>query len=159
MIIGIDPGLDGGIAILEGPKALTVHDIPTLKERTRGREVDWAALSRLYMQYDIFEIEHAFIEQVHSMPKQGVASSFKFGYVAGGLRGLVAAWGIPTTMVTPQRWKKGLKLARTKDAAVARASELWPKVNFHGPKGGLRDGVAEAALIAYYGWKELHNAD
>jgi hypothetical protein len=44
--------------------------------------------------------------------------------------------------------------------AVEKASELFPDhaYMFYGPRGGLIDGNAEAALIAYYGYQmEMKN--
>ncbi len=38
-ILGIDPGLSGALAFWDGG-ALEVYDVPAVKARTRGREVD-----------------------------------------------------------------------------------------------------------------------
>lgn len=43
-ILGIDPGLDGGIALLDSHAGLAVEVIPTIG--TKRREVDGAALAR-----------------------------------------------------------------------------------------------------------------
>lgn len=154
-IVGVDPGLNGACASWNGDRLFTV-EVPTLKAASRGREVDWASL---FSEVDILfhEADHIFIERVGSMPGQGVASTFKFGYVAGGFRGMFTAMGKPITLVTPQKWKKALSVGAAKDSAVARATQLFPTYAhlFRGPKGGLKDGVAEAALIAYYGHQEM----
>ena len=76
---------------------LTEHDIcETLRE--------W------YDHYLVEDIRgpSAMIEQVHSMPKQGVASSFKFGRHYGFLLGVLTALGIPYQTVTPQKWQKAM---------------------------------------------------
>ena len=153
-ILGIDPGLSGAFAIYDG-EDIGVADIPTVKAASRGREVDWAALKRvLEATLSHSDPGHAFIERVGAMPGQGVSSMFKFGFVAGGLRGLLAAYSMPVTYVTPVTWKRALGVQKGKDAARARASELIPK----GAQYWQRvkdDGRAEAALIALYGWRQL----
>ena len=152
IVLGIDPGLSGALASWNGETLITL-EVPTFKAASRGKEVDWATLA---FNVDLMfpEVDHAFIERVSSRPKEGVASAFKFGYVCGGLRGLIVARGVPLTLVTPLTWKRAMGLGTAgKDAAVARATQLFPieAGSFRGPKGGIKDGVAEAALIAYYG--------
>lgn len=146
-ILGIDPGLSGAIAVWsEG--ALEVYDIPTVKARIRGREVEWSEAARIIANAK--PIDHAFIESASAMPKQGVSSMFKFGYVCGGLRGIVAAAFIPMTYVTPKKWKGALGVPKAKDGARARASELLPEYS-HLWQRVKDDGRAEAAMIALWG--------
>jgi len=152
-ILGIDPGLSGGIALYDG-STLEVIGIPTLKASGRGREVNWAELTRQFTAYHLWGIDHAFIEQVGARPGQGVSSMFKFGYVAGGLRAMVAMTDTPVTMVTPTKWKRTMGLNASKDASLIRANELFPG---HSEIFALKknDGLAEAALIAKYGYDQL----
>ena len=107
---------------------------------------------------EFFYAEHVFLERVHSRPGEGVSSAFKFGCVFGGLRAMIAAKVIPLTLVTPTVWMKEMGVGRgSKEASVLRATELFPShaSAFRGPKGGKKDGVAEAALIARYGYDRL----
>lgn len=154
-VIGIDPGLKGAIAMWDG-EALTVVGVPTLKAASRGNELNYAELASMF---DLLftSADHAFIEKVGARPDQGTASMFKFGYVAGCLRMLPMAHNIPTSMPTPQQWKKEIGVGAAKDAAVARACDLFPAYSgvFFGPRGGKLDGLAEAALIALYGHRKL----
>lgn len=154
-VLGIDPGLNGAIASWDGEE-LTMFKIPSVKAAGRGREVVWADLVLLF-ELLILDIDHVFIEKVGSMPGQGVSSMFKFGYVAGGLRGIVAERRLSLTMVTPRMWKKAVGVPSDKKITVARACELFPDhaQSFRGPRGGYIDGLAEAALIAYYGYQKL----
>lgn len=151
IILGIDPGLSGALAWYDGSTVET-QDIPSIAAASKGREVDWSALY-LKLAFNAFP-GHVFIERVGAMPGQGVSSMFKFGYVAGGLRGLVAGLGVPVTMVTPQAWKKALGVPAGKDGARARASELLPHAA-HQWQRVKDDGRAEAALIALYGWRSF----
>jgi crossover junction endodeoxyribonuclease RuvC len=155
-IVGIDPGLSGAIAQWDG-ESLTLLEIPTFKSTGRGREVDWSTLNQ---QWDdnFFWADHVFLERVGTRPGEGISSAFKFGLVFGGLRGMIAAKLVPLTLVTPTTWKKSYGLRASKEAAVIRASELFPSsaTAFRGPRGGIKDGVAEAALISRFGYDKLN---
>lgn len=151
-ILGIDPGLSGALAFWDHDGGLQVFDVPTVKARSRGREVDWSEAARIVDAAG--HIEHAIIESAAAMPKQGVSSMFKFGFVCGGLRALVAAHFIPVTYVTPKKWKSALSVPKAKDGARARASELFPAYS-HLWQRVKDDGRAESALIALWGARML----
>lgn len=155
-VLGIDPGLSGALAMWDGKTLLTL-EIPTVKSTGRGREVLWSELNRYWDEW-FWWADHVFLERVMSRPGEGVSSAFKFGLVFGGLRGMIAAKLIPTTLVTPSVWMKEMGVGRgSKEASIIRATELFPAnaKEFRGPKGGRKDGVAEAALIALYGTRIL----
>lgn len=153
LIIGIDPGLSGGIAFMEGER-MHVEPLPTLKVskgKGKRRILDLSSLSAMIddRTKDASRV-HVFIEQVGSMPGQGVASMFSFGEVFGAIKGIIAAYFLPMTLVTPVTWKRALRVSKNKDDARNRASQLMPR---HG-HFWLRhkdDGLAEAAMIALYG--------
>lgn len=146
-IIGIDPGLGGAVAIL-GSREAIVFDTPTI---TVGKKREY----NVPEMADILRCwrpDHVYIEKVHSMPKQGVASSFNFGKGFGLWLGIVAALGVPYTLVTPQRWK-GKMLdgqRRGKGDARLRATQLFPELADSLTRV-KDDGRAEALLIAAYG--------
>ena len=66
--IGIDPGVNGGCAILDDDMGLTVHRCPK----------DVKGMSEALYSFQ-FEECYAVIEKVHSFPGQGVVSTFTFG--------------------------------------------------------------------------------
>lgn len=130
--IGIDPGAAGGIAAIKGgplawPMPETERDIWDL------------------MKYFAKEPSFIVIERVHSMPKQGVASSFKFGMSYGALRMAIVASGIPFEDVTPQKWMKALGCLTGGDKNVTkqRAQSLFPKLK-------VTHKIADSLLIAEY---------
>jgi crossover junction endodeoxyribonuclease RuvC len=146
-ILGIDPGLNGACSITDG-KTVRLFSIPTFKS-TRGREVNWSECAAFIDMLP--EPDHCFIERVSAMPTDSRSGAFKFGYIAGGLRGIIAAKRIPVTLVTPSVWKKKMGLiGKDKDASRQRATELFPEASamFARKKD---DGRAEATLIALYG--------
>lgn len=153
IILGCDPGLHGALAALSSDGAVkAITDMPTLRLGGKGRrEVDPHALARIV--YDA-GAGHAYVERVSAMPGQGVASMFSFGRSFGTLLGVLAAVGVPTTLATPQSWKKVLGIPAGKDGARARASQLLPAAAHHWPLV-KHHGRAEAALIALHGLREL----
>lgn len=137
VVIGIDPGQSGGIVLLSDSWILphkmpeTERDIVDLLEETKPPRF-------------------AFIEFVHSMPRQGVASSFKFGRGYGFLRGVLSALSIPFEDVTPQKWQKEMRCLTKGDKNVSRAAaqRLWPEIRW-------THAISDAALIAEYGRRHL----
>lgn len=114
LILGIDPGISGAIAVLDGEHNYIDHLLmPTIKTGKSNR-INGAAIVSFLRSYDI---SHAYLEQVNSMPKQGVASTFNFGHAAGVIEGIIQGMFIPYTLVTPQSWKKKTGLIGTDKAA------------------------------------------
>ncbi len=149
-VIGIDPGLSGAIAFFASVDDLMIIDVPSF-EASRGKQVDLHKLVSSFNEaLTVYEPKHAFIENVHTMPKQGISSAFKFGKTCAYLEMLIAAFSIPITLVTPQEWKKELKVQKHKDNSRLRASQLLPE---HANMWPLKKhhNRAEAILIAYYG--------
>lgn len=150
--LGIDPGLSGALAFYNpGANLLSIFDMPTHEIKVNGklkRQLDLYGLGRIIdtMGHDLVV---ALVEQVNAMPKQGVTSSFNFGFNAGCAQMAVAALGIPLRLVSPQKWKKEMGLSSDKDASRREASRVMPK---HADLWPLvkHDGRAEAALLAYY---------
>jgi crossover junction endodeoxyribonuclease RuvC len=154
IIAGIDPGLSGAIALLpincDGPRLVTVFDMPTFELERNGkkkRELDCAGIAAIFTTATIDEV---WLEQVGPMPKQGVSSVFSFGGSYWAMRMAATMALKPLYLVTPQVWKKALRVPAAKDGARARASSLMPYAAKNWPLV-KHDGRAEAALIAYYG--------
>lgn len=153
LIVGIDPGLSGALAFLFGEE-MDVCPMPTLtitKAKGHRRVLDLTALANIIDDKTKNAARvSVFIERVSAMPKQGVASMFSFGESYGAIKGIVAANFLPMTLVTPVTWKAKLKVSRNKDDARYRASQLKPRfAHFWARRSD--DGMAEAALIAFYG--------
>ena len=155
--IGIDPGLSGAVGIIEelplGSMFVSVSDTPTALvegEKTK-RKYLVPAMALLLNSYAGRGDVLAVLENVHSMPKQGVASSFCFGEGKGMWEGILAAYNIPTELVSPQRWKKEMMDGQGKDKSAARfkAMALFPSLADQ-LKLVKHDGRAEALLMAEY---------
>ena len=153
---GIDPGLDGAIAVIS-PRKIEIIDIPTLLVGKR-REVDAHALVKILRGLRggqggaswSFPAKDLIVglERVHSMPKQGVASSFSFGKTAGVLQGVCSGLQLPFQMVTPQAWHKTMLagMPKGKDSSIQKCHELFPEVDCITKKS--HHNRADALLIA-----------
>jgi crossover junction endodeoxyribonuclease RuvC len=85
------------------------------------------------------------VEDVHSMPAQGVASSFKFGMAFGAALAMAERFNCPWSLVTPQKWKKQMGLSSDKNESLELARELWTIAPLSRKKD---NGRAEALLMA-----------
>lgn len=156
--IGIDPGLTGAVAVidLDPEGGAFFYDTPVVRLDKKQR-YDYAAMAQILrmLKVEFWKGLCVTVEKVHSMPKQGVASSFNFGMGFGAWLGILAALEIPYTLVDPRRWTKALlcDMPKGDEAAVIRASELYPAVSseLRTPKGRLLLGRADALLLAHYG--------
>jgi len=145
-LLAIDPGaISGALAMFPEDGPPYVWDIPVV-----DGQIDAAALHRRVKE---FEPNAAVVEWVASMPKQGVASTFKFGVAFGIIQGVLAANEVPVHLVKPAVWKKAFHLAgKDKEAARALAIRLYPGVQGLDRKKDA--GRAEALLLGRHYWQE-----
>lgn len=157
-ILGIDPGHTGALALLElrvsrAQPEMEFLDMPTALAAANRAQVVEAVLADAIRR---MRPEHAIVELVHSMPKQGVASTFAFGMAYGAVRGVLAGLNIPITAMPPPMWRRLVQLpvGADKDAARARAAELFPEFAYHFAFKKY-SGRADAALMALAGFRTL----
>lgn len=157
MIIGIDPGITGAVAILNDDGSLhDVFDMPVIQPGKRKR-INSSGLARLIEENMSEFVTVAYIEQVGAMPGQGTASMFSFGHAAGVADGVLAALSIPIEYVTPQIWKKNYSLnGKDKEASRAKGIQLYPQASLARKKDV---GRAEAILIARYGFDQYRTKE
>ena len=149
-IIGVDVGLDGAIAMMNGTDLIKVLDMPTVTLDRNGKAKRQISIPELIEIIDEFKPEEAYIEKVFAMSGQGVTSVFSFGRSLGAIEGVIAARSIKSTLITPQTWQKAMGVTGGKDGARARAMELFPwNVDYF--KRKKDHGRADAALIACWG--------
>lgn len=157
MIIGIDPGLQGAFALLDpATGAVSVLDMPTTVDvaGSQRRRLDIPALVSLTRGLAALEPVLTILEQVGARGKDSAASMFAFGRGFGALETALHAAGIPPRMVPPAKWKGALHVPADKGQARAAATTVFPR-HAHLWQRVKDDGRAEAALIAYYGWKHI----
>jgi len=138
--LGIDPGQSGAAAILDHYGKWGAH--LRFSKLTESEIANWFA-----DQNQAWSLL-ARLEQVHSMPKQGVASAFKFGRSAGLLLGILASCGIPFEYVTAGVWQRKMRCLSKGNKAVTRAAAqrlFSGDIDFR-----ITDHEADALLIAEY---------
>lgn len=144
LFIGVDPGKKGGIAFIH-PKLDCYNAYPMPETRNQVYKL----LQELKRRYA--GTIHAAVELVHSMPKQGVASTFTFGKGCGEVLGVLTALNAVIYEPTPQAWKKIMMAGtdKSKDASIQVVENLFPEIQLV-PKGRRvpNDGMAEALLLA-----------
>lgn len=152
LVLGVDPGLSGALALYDvsGGSVHSVVDMPTVDAGTGSKRIVDESTLALWVDVYAKNIRHAYVEKVGAMPGQGVTSMFSFGTSYGIVRGIIAANMIPMTFVPPRKWKTALGVPAAKDGARARASQLLPAAASNWSRA-KDDGRAEAALIALYG--------
>jgi len=155
IFIGIDPGAKGGVAWIEERLGLDGEILTTQCFPLPETERD---IFGLIWKVGILKLSDkmlcmCLIEKVHSMPKQGVASSFKFGRNYGFLRGLLVALELCFDEVTPQRWQKAMGCLSHGDKNVTKqkAQQLFPTMK-------ITHSTADALLIAEY-CRRTHSND
>jgi crossover junction endodeoxyribonuclease RuvC len=154
LILGIDPGASGALALYHSADWLLVDvfDMPTHTIKINGSNksrVDPHALAGIIRERSD-RIAFACIEEVSSLPKQGVASTFAFGQAYMAVEMACAALQVPYYTVRPSVWKRVMSLSGDKDESRRMASRLMPTSADRWPRV-KDDGRAEAALLALYG--------
>ncbi len=152
IILGIDPGLSGGLCLVEGargqrPTVVGCVDVPTTGEKAK-RRVDVAAVLT-FIQSE--PPDFAFIERAQAMPEQGSSSGFIYGRAVGMLEACVLGLGVPLEVIESSAWKKAHGLIhKEKEDSRQKAILMFPDAHaFFARK--LDHNRAEAALIAAYG--------
>ena len=84
-VLGVDPGIVGGIAILEieaeDSRVLATIDVPTVGIKAKQR-VDPVGVQEFLLAHGP---QHCFFERAQAMPRQGASSGFKYGAAVGAL--------------------------------------------------------------------------
>jgi len=151
-IIGIDPGLDGGLAAI-GPEGLDLTVMPTAAVG-KHRQLDEQAIVSWLLAH---RPAHVFIEHVGARPGQGVVSMFTFGTGWGLVRGICAGMALPYELVRPQEWQGTMLAGQPKGSEYLVASRLWPSADWRATERAktAASGLVDAALIAEHGRRRL----
>jgi crossover junction endodeoxyribonuclease RuvC len=151
LVVGVDPGLSGALALLEATHSATtlldVIDVPIVGSGAK-QSVDVIALQEWLLRH---APQRAFLERAQAMPKQGASSGFKYGRCTGSLEATLALCAIPIVVTEPSKWKRHFRLpGKDKEAARLQAIRLFPgEHRFFARK---RDhNRSEAVLIGLYG--------
>jgi crossover junction endodeoxyribonuclease RuvC len=160
IVLAIDPGVQGAFAVLNADGVVALDDLPVHQVRhPRGKklraELSLHGICVLLRQHDP---DHVFLERVGPMPKQGLSSTWRFAFSAGGIYGVVVANGRACTFVAPQVWQRHHRISSAPDEAIQRAMQLFPAL---APRLARKrdEHKADAVLIAVYGQYLLRQPD
>jgi hypothetical protein len=168
--IGIDPGVSGGLAVmllgsLGEPDDVVVCAMPSRPGAKGKKDVCglgvWEFLTGTIGNYDDSRVLMVAVESVHSMPDQGIASSFQFGKNYGKVLAVVETLKVPVTAPTPLQWQKlvlsGMGVAtpsgkkRSKSSSIRYVVNNFPDLEIILPKCRTpHDGICEAVCLAEY---------
>ena len=152
LVMGIDPGNNGGVSIVKNSNVKLPEIIFSLKMPTVamfGKKI--VDTTKVYNYLKPFKIDIAIIEKVHAMPRQGVTSSFQFGRGFGAIEAICYIFAKRVDYVAPVVWKKSMGIGSSKQDSLDMArlkfgsSDVWNKKS--------NDGIAEASLLTLY-WIE-----
>jgi crossover junction endodeoxyribonuclease RuvC len=153
--IGIDPGLDGGIAHITtlGPQShgpgVFCWRMPTIKIGTK-RMVNTRAVRDIIV--DCGAVDLVMLEDVNAGAVKTIQSAFAFGRGYGRVEATIECLDRPYAYVSSPTWTKALGVTKGAGKAehIAVAARLFPNY-----RDALTDGMADALLIAEYG-RRLH---
>jgi len=165
LAIGIDPGLDGYVAMVDGKNVLFTAQTPTIMVgKGNKRAYDVTGMRNLLVRLK-GELTHPVIvlEKQQAMPKsvqgrtQGVASTFNTGYGYGLWHGLIVGLGFRFAIVHPRTWQS--KMHRdipgddTKGRSIIACHRLYPCHSLLRTERCKKPdhNMAEAILLAHYG--------
>lgn len=180
MVLGIDPGLEGGLALYDKgtTRLLSVDPMPTQsrtlktysqrteKQKERGeprklktrRVIDAIRLDGLIMGCYAAGADLVVIEEIGIRPGQmgGVTA----GYGAGLIFMCCYKANFRIEVVQAAEWKRAMRIPANKLEAVAKAELMFPldRMLFRTSakhRDTLHDGWAEAAMLARYGAEYL----
>lgn len=149
-ILGVDPGLEGGLCLL-WPDGILIEPMMEPEELRR------------WLHHWRPEITLAVLEEPGMRPGQATQSTMKVGRSFGRIEGLLLGIGIRYETVRPETWSaafphgiqekdrdKRYKAIKAKRKEIAQ--ELFPNIDFRASERctTAHSGMIEAALIAVY---------
>ena len=147
IVVGIDPGEKGGLAVLRGAQLLT-YKMPTTYPDI------FSLLSGIKAAYSPANITCVMERVGTGIPGQSSKATATFARHCGHLEMALYALGIPTEEVTPQKWQKaysnsigtakGLTKTEWKNKLKGLAQRPYPTER-------VTLNTADAILLAHYG--------
>lgn len=167
MIIGIDPGVDGGLAAMGQGIVRDTIVMPVIGNGIKVLNlVEITAFMNKWLLPGVYRpsADLVIIEKVHTFDKAGSTQSFNFGMGYGQLQGICAALQLPFVLITPQQWKKviligykkpskGASEKEKKKAALQYVQQKYPKLDLRKSERcqNPHDGIVDAICLAEYG--------
>jgi len=163
VVLGIDPGLSGALALYtsESRRLVQIEAMPVYlrkigKAAKQRHVVDSVKLFDMMEGFDALGVDLVVLEQVASRP--GDMGGVTAGYGMGLLVMACVALKLRLEVVQAAAWKRAMRVPADKKEAIQRALALFPEQRgMFVPPGGRvpHDGRAEAGMLAMYGGDHL----
>jgi hypothetical protein len=147
IILGIDPGMGGALAIYDGyTNKYIAYNCPDTISKMVELIEEWSKKASKTICY---------LERVHAFPTDARSSAFKFGMNYGIWQGILESFEIKTVLVTPQKWQKHFG-----DMPKDKQERKRQLKMIASDKSGLKTTLktADAILICEYG-KNIENGN
>lgn len=173
-VIGVDPGLQGGLALLRGDDVPVVIPMPIVRGGKGARDqYDVDSLRARLAVWSSGPRPRVVIERLQPLPGKfkrkggkevkagGTIANYNRGLAQGLLVGICSTLGISYELVSPRTWQRemlaGTSGADTKQRSILAAGRLFPGVSLRPTERSRKasDGMADALLIAAYGQRRL----
>lgn len=154
LVLGIDPGISGAIAVIDAcdERVIELINMPTEKAKTGRSQVDANALSAFVgavIQRCAPCRAIVVVENVWPMPRDGSKQAFNLGDAKGVIRGVLSGHLVRSEFVAPITWKKHFHMLGTeKDYSRTLAKRRFPSVDLKFKKDHNK---ADALLLAAFG--------
>lgn len=167
MILGIDIGNKGAIALIDGNEIVDIIDMPvsnnSIYHNKGGKPaliVDSVKLSN-YLTSIISKVDFAVIEEPitpFNKTPQSIVNVSKNNVGYGMVRACIEINGIEFHNVKPAKWKKALGVSADKQSSIDACHNIFHNSNNFVNKK-KHDGRAEACLIGCFGYKIIKVLD
>lgn len=155
---GIDPGFKGGICLMDaGGERLKFWPMPVRGTAGKRQEIDLDGLNGAFKHLRLMPDTAVGIEWPSTRPGEGAERSERFGRGKGYLEAFAYLKGLDYYLIVPSLWKGRLGLPGKSDPEAVKAAAgvfdlYYPRYagDVRGPRGGIKDGLVEAALIAHF---------
>jgi hypothetical protein len=163
LAVGIDPGVSGAIGWIYSNGIGGAAKTPIIKTQTGAKtrsgnmrkksqynEAEMVRILRALKDAaaEANESLRVIIEDVHSMPQDGVAGAFSFGESKGIWRGMLAALDMKYEMVSPSEWRPAMVGRGTdKSMSLVVAQRMFPEAELFQKNDHNK---AEALLLAAF---------
>ena len=159
-ILGIDPGLSGGLVLLNKDRELVNKWVmPTLKHGST--KVKDLPKLRSILSEAAESADHAYLEQYGMRRRQSMQSAAKTGVGFGYLEAMLVCFGMSYTVVAPNKWcaeiHKGISGDKAKEKSRIAVSRLFPNEELLATEKSsvMHEGLMDALLIAEFGVREM----
>lgn len=157
-VMGIDPGLNGGIVILDGLSIVFKCKMPVrVKNKEGKKEVDFIEVFNIIQQYQPVKI---ILERASPRPLEGVVSAFTSGLNWGSVRSMaeMSVGASNLVLVSPRVWAVKIHtdsidaVPNPKERSLNEVKKLFPNESFLATLRSKKphDGMIDACLIAHW---------